>query len=886
MAMISGSLNPQRPFGRFLLTAKVASGGMATVYRAEVGENDPLHGKPLALKILHEHLSENSDFIRMFKDEGRIAQQFEHPNVVRVYEVGEVDGAHYLAMELVDGRDLAQLLVAHRLNRVTMPQGPTFEILRQALTALRYIHGYKSRNGRGLGIVHRDISPQNLLISRQPLIKLTDFGIARGAHRSDRTRTGTVKGKMHYMAPEQAAGVQVDARADLYALGAVAYEMLTGQPLFGPGTTEVLHERARTGQFEFSAKFGRLPEDVRNWLMKSLAPKAEDRFQSADAMLAAMERIHKASRTHYSPEALLGLLDLPDASRSKQRDQRLFLDQDIDSPSRARAREVAAEPLSALRPSQVGRTDLNLQARMDRLRNDRPDGRIAWDAPIAELKSVTGVREPMPRPSRPSRSDMLPAEVVVGKSYAPDDAASAKPRMSSPRLPVVDATTGLTGMTSASSEATRHRSAAKGQTLVASRKLTPDQKGLAMASIVAWSCGALVAFAVLLEVVGIQVQLPEMRDDMVASLWDEDEPAVARSDATAAASAEAIASASHDRVTSAKSPLQLDKARLVSKTVARQELPVEKAAPPSPVEIAARQAREERMAQRMVEDNAERAAWAGKPLETVEKPTPKFAEPKEKLEPVAKPAPVVKAEPVVKPEPAAKVADNAKVDASAKVVVASKPEAATKPETVAKAEPVAKPEPAAKSGPVAKPVQDEPLAQKTAPKSDAAEGRPTVAKPGSKAEVAPKSAVKPVTKVSGVAAVKPVAKPTAKVVAKPAVKATGKPIAKTAAKLVVKSAVKQATKAPAKPGAKSATKPVSKTNLKPAAKVTAKPVVKGQAKSTVKPAGRLAGKPIVKATAKPLAKATAKPVAKAATRPGAPAAVRVPKAAARPAGTR
>jgi serine/threonine-protein kinase len=868
MAMISGSLNPQRPFGRFLLTAKVASGGMATVYRAEVGENDPLHGKPLALKILHEHLSENSDFIRMFKDEGRIAQQFEHPNVVRVYEVGEVDGAHYLAMELVDGRDLAQLLVAHRLNRVTMPQGPAFEILRQALTALRYIHGYKSRNGRGLGIVHRDISPQNLLISRQPLIKLTDFGIARGAHRSDRTRTGTVKGKMHYMAPEQAAGVQVDARADLYALGAVAYEMLTGQPLFGPGTTEVLHERARTGQFEFSAKFGRLPEDVRNWLMKSLAPKAEDRFQSADAMLAAMERIHKASRTHYSPEALLGLLDLPDASRSKQRDQRLFLDQDVDSPSRARAREVAAEPLSALRPSQMGRTDLNVQARMHRLRNDRPDGRIAWDAPAAEMKPVTGVREPMPRPSRPSRSDMLPAEVVVGKSYAPDDAASAKPRMSSPRLPVADASTGLTGVTSAPSAASRQRTAANGQTLVASRKLTPEQKGLAMASIVAWSCGALVAFAVLLEVVGIQVRLPELRDDMVASLWDEDEPAVARSDATAPVSAEAISPVSQARDSSAKKSSLLDMAPSGTKTSARQDRPVEKALPPSPVELADRQARAERVAQRMVEENAERAAWAGKPLEKVEKPTPKSAEPKEKPELAAKPAPVAKVAPVVQPDPAAKPTATPKVDAPAKVVAISKPEAAAKPATAAKPDVVAKPQSSAKPelavkvDVVAKPAQDNPIAQKTAPKADVGEGRPTVAKPGSKVEIAPKAVVKPVAKVSGGAAVKPVAKSPAKVVVKPvvkpAVKVTGKTTAKAVTKPVVKSATKQTVKAPAKP------------------------VVKTQAKSAVKPAVKSVVKPVVKSTAKPVVKTTAKPAAKAVARPGAPAAARAPKAAARP----
>ena len=145
-----------------------------------------------------------------------------------------------------------------------------FEIARQCLNALRYVHGWRGRNGRLQGVVHRDVSPQNILVSRQPLVKLTDFGIARGEHRSDRTRTGTVKGKMHYMAPEQAAGARVDARADLYAMGAVAYEMLTGQPLFGPGTTEVLQARAIRGQIDYGAKFERLTEDVKGWLRKEI----------------------------------------------------------------------------------------------------------------------------------------------------------------------------------------------------------------------------------------------------------------------------------------------------------------------------------------------------------------------------------------------------------------------------------------------------------------------------------------------------------------------------------------------------------------------------------------------------------------------------------------
>lgn len=625
--MITGKLDHPRPFGRFLLVAKIASGGMATVFRAEVPQGDPLHGKPLAIKMLHDHLSENEEFIRMFKDEGRIVRDFDHPNVVKVYEVGETDGAHYLAMEFIDGRDLAQLLVAHRMNQQVMAGPPTYEILRQALNAMRYVHGWKGKNGRLAGVVHRDISPQNVLISRSGQVKITDFGIARGDHRSDRTRTGTVKGKMHYMAPEQAAGHRVDARADLYSMGAVAFEMLAGQPLFGPGTTEVLQARAVRGTIDYGPKFERLPEDTKAWLKKALATHVDDRFQSADAMLAAMEQIHKASQNLYRSEQLLRLLELPEASRSKQRAARLL---EVDNAAHA-GRLAAGAVLSSGTPSRPsillprGHVELDGTSRDSRLRNAVADQPLDWTgAADLSLKPVTGVREQRetkePREHRKHRSELLPAETAVGKSYQPLPGAARPVRAKEAAAAGVDvldpgsfarpsenaATADTPG-----AKAVRGENGARPAKGAAQRvsRILPESQGLALASFVAWSCGALVLFAVLMEVTGVEVKLPEVTDESLAALFDDDAPKT-RTDAVAMSKP-----ATHRAIgfPVQAPPLRGVDAAAVPAVAAVAVAPVKRPDPQA-------RARAEAAAERSVAANAEREAWAGRPLERVARP--------------------------------------------------------------------------------------------------------------------------------------------------------------------------------------------------------------------------------------------------------------------------
>lgn len=870
--MISGKLDSPRDFGRYTLVAKVASGGMATVFRGHVREADGssrelTQGREVAVKILHDHLAETADFVRMFKDEGRIVRDLDHVNVVHVFDVGECEGMHYLAMEFVDGRDLAQVLLAHRLNHILVPAPVAFEIMRQSLVALRYVHDFKGRNGRSLGLVHRDISPHNLLISRDPLVKLTDFGIARGAHRSDRTRTGTIKGKMHYMAPEQASGERVDGRADLYAMGAVAYELLTGQELFGAENTEVLHARAARGDIQFGSKFERLPDDVKIWLRRSLAVNPDSRFQSADAMLAAMEQIQKAARTHYKPETLVKLLDMEDARRSKQREkaQKLILDDAAASGRLSPGMVMRADaPPPKIVPTGA-RVELDAGARVSRLNHDRRESKVDWDVkPDLALRPATVVRElenseGHKRQRTGVRQDLLPAEAAHGKSYKPSDSAKNRPENPALAKNVEALTPGSLLRPQLAAEAdsvsaASSRSAAEAPGAQASgsaRKPRPtakpsddasDRPGLALSGAVAWSCAALLLFAVTQELLGAELKLPEAADLRVASLWEEDAPA-SRTDAierSAPHGSQPLVEIAQSRLVDRPSlaarrmdlgtPGPVDTPDASTRAVADVPpvVPVRKLAggmmPILPKPVVAPE-RAERAAAQAVARNAEVEAWQGRPVEHVAKPgEPEkgakateptkptkpvtFAEARAALESAGRVVSVVAGYQVQAPKKAQPVkvpADNAKIVPAAKPAIAAKPVTTTKPTTTAKADakpivPVAKTPvspkgvAAPKTVAVAKPAVAKPALAKSAASN------PTPAKPvAAKPQVATKSlaAAKP-----SIAAKPPSAAPQRALPAKPAVAAK-----------------------PALAAAKSSTKPAVTPTAKPAVTPSAKPVV-------------------------------------------------------------
>ncbi len=214
-----------RQFGRYLLQQRLGRGGMAEVFRATV-DGPGGFSRPVAIKRILPEYSQDEWFTRMIADEARIVSRLAHPNIVQILDAGEVDGSWYIAFELVDGTDLFQLLQRIYSRGQALPQAYACHIAAEVAAGLDHAHSRRDEHGQPLGIVHRDVSPQNVLLSWLGEVKLGDFGIARARQRTSETQAGTIKGKIYYMSPEQARGETVDHRSDLFAVGILLYETL------------------------------------------------------------------------------------------------------------------------------------------------------------------------------------------------------------------------------------------------------------------------------------------------------------------------------------------------------------------------------------------------------------------------------------------------------------------------------------------------------------------------------------------------------------------------------------------------------------------------------------------------------------------------------------
>lgn len=234
-------------FGNYYLLDKIAVGGMAELFKAR---QRGVHNfeKIVAIKRILPHLSDNDEFVRMFIDEAKLAAQLTHPNIVQIFDLGKAGGFYYIAMEYVDGRDLRSLLRKVREYHLPFPEAVAAFVTMKVAGALDYAHRKKGMNDKDLKLVHRDISPQNILISGEGAVKLVDFGIAKAATKSTQTMAGALKGKLLYMSPEQALGQNLDSRSDIYSLGLVLYELLTGERCFQADSELGVLEKVRLGK--------------------------------------------------------------------------------------------------------------------------------------------------------------------------------------------------------------------------------------------------------------------------------------------------------------------------------------------------------------------------------------------------------------------------------------------------------------------------------------------------------------------------------------------------------------------------------------------------------------------------------------------------------------
>ena len=278
-------------FGQFQLIEKIATGGMAEVYKARMSGVDGFQ-KIVAIKKILPHMAASDDFMTMFADEAKLAAQLNHPNIIHIYDLGKVDNSYYIAMEYVEGRDLRSILKSGSEHGLPLPPELALFIASKLAAALDYAHRRKDFNGQDLSLVHRDVSPQNVLISYEGDIKLCDFGIAKAASKSSQTQAGALKGKLQYMSPEQASGKSLDRRSDLFSLGSVLYEMLTGEKLFAGDSDLTILEQVRNVKAPPpSSKNPDVPKRVDTIVLKALAKNAEDRFQNASDFQRDLESV-------------------------------------------------------------------------------------------------------------------------------------------------------------------------------------------------------------------------------------------------------------------------------------------------------------------------------------------------------------------------------------------------------------------------------------------------------------------------------------------------------------------------------------------------------------------------------------------------------------------
>lgn len=282
------------PFGSYALLERLAMGGMAEVFLARPEGQDRL----VAVKRILPNIAADDEFIAMFIDEAKIAGQLSHPNIAQIIDIGKISGSYFIAMEYVSGHDLRALWdrtreTARENNDEIrgLPLGLTCHIVKKLAEGLDFAHRRRDAKGRPLGIIHRDVSPQNILISYDGDLKIIDFGIAKAANRIVKTQTGILKGKFAYMAPEQARGEPIDHRSDIFAIGVVLYELLTGERAFKGDTDFALLEKVRRVEV-VPAKTLRpdLPKELERILKKALGKDAADRYAWASVLASDLDR--------------------------------------------------------------------------------------------------------------------------------------------------------------------------------------------------------------------------------------------------------------------------------------------------------------------------------------------------------------------------------------------------------------------------------------------------------------------------------------------------------------------------------------------------------------------------------------------------------------------
>ena len=269
------------PFGKYVLLERINVGGMAEVFKAKTFGVEGFE-RLLAVKRILPNIAEDEEFITMFIDEAKIAVQLQHANIAQIFDLGKVEDSFFIALEYVHGRDLRSIFDRMRSKGETVPISLACHVVMQVCEGLDYAHNKRDGQGRELYLIHRDISPQNVLIGFEGEVKLIDFGIAKAAGKASTTQAGILKGKFGYMSPEQVRGLPIDKRSDIFAVGIVLYELLTGERLFVGETDFSTLEKVRNVEIVSPSSYNKkIPQELERLILKALARDPEDRYQNA-----------------------------------------------------------------------------------------------------------------------------------------------------------------------------------------------------------------------------------------------------------------------------------------------------------------------------------------------------------------------------------------------------------------------------------------------------------------------------------------------------------------------------------------------------------------------------------------------------------------------------
>ncbi len=308
MSKEPGILPEPIPFGKYYLLERISVGGMAEIFKAKAFGVEGFE-RLLAVKKILASIAEDESFIEMFIDEAKIAGQLNHPNIAQIFDLGKVDGSYFIALEYISGKDMKTIFERARRvgEEVDIPQ--VCHVVMKVCEGLEHAHNKTDSQGRDLNIVHRDISPQNILISYEGEVKIIDFGIAKAQGKTSQTQVGVLKGKFSYMSPEQVRGLHVDHRSDIFSLGIVLYEMLTLERLFlGESDFDTLEKIRKVEMSPPSLYNPNIPEELEDIVLKALAQNPDERFQSAGEFAHALERFMRNQDYYYKNTDLAGFM--------------------------------------------------------------------------------------------------------------------------------------------------------------------------------------------------------------------------------------------------------------------------------------------------------------------------------------------------------------------------------------------------------------------------------------------------------------------------------------------------------------------------------------------------------------------------------------------------